>query len=364
MPNNTPLYAISHWQEVFETAETRKLKHLRWVPVPNKHDGLGFRRIARERDRCELFTAWNLMVQVASKGPPEQRGKLQREDQPLSPEDLGDMTGFPATIFSRAFTFFSSPAMCWLTCEQSRELSASSASRPARSGETPESPAVSPGTPAGSPVIPASSPAEGKGMEGREIPSAAGGGGGGAEKPPKRPRERNPLFDALASECGHDPNALSKDEGSMIAKALNGIREGCPSLTPEEIKLRAGNYRKMWPNASLTPTALSKHWSRCGAQQQALALSTETAKEPTESDLITERDRILKLIQMNCDTTSMGVDEQTCRVKFRGKWLEDGTKCIRPENRDEYLECKKRWLELNNQLHFSKQQKWDDVKPF
>lgn len=114
-------YRITNWDRLYETAETRKIKRLAWVPTRNKHDGLGFRRMTREKDPCELFTAWNLMLQIASKGEGKDRGTLTREGQPLEPEDLQMMTGFPSRIFKRGIEFFSSHNIAWL--EKIREIS-------------------------------------------------------------------------------------------------------------------------------------------------------------------------------------------------------------------------------------------------
>lgn len=141
------LYKIASWLEKFETAETKKLTHLKWVPTPNKHDGLGFRRIVAQKNRCELFCAWNLILQVASKGRKDtERGQLIRDGRPLSDEDLAMMTGFPVKIFTDALEFFSSPQMGWLVVEYQQP--------PASAGSPPE--------------VPAESPAEGNGREGIE----------------------------------------------------------------------------------------------------------------------------------------------------------------------------------------------------
>lgn len=143
-------YRIRDWDKHYETAETRKLVQLRWLPVPNKHDGLGYRRIAAQKDATNLFTAWILILQVASKGRgPEERGNLLRGQQVLGDEDLAMMTGFPKEIFTRALAFFSDPKMGWLLVHED-EL------------------ALSPVQPADSPAIPASSPAVWNGMEGME----------------------------------------------------------------------------------------------------------------------------------------------------------------------------------------------------
>lgn len=106
------IYRIKNWNENFEKSQTRKCSRMTWVAIPNKHDGKGFRRIARHDSATDLFTAWILMVEVASKMPI--RGTLSDEDGPLTPEDLADMTGFPPAIFHLAFTVLTQPEINWI----------------------------------------------------------------------------------------------------------------------------------------------------------------------------------------------------------------------------------------------------------
>lgn len=112
------LYKIARWNEVYETHETRKLVRLNWIPVPNKHDGLGFRMIAAEKDSAALFGVWNLLIQVASKSDRVNRGTLERDGVPLTARTLSTMTGFPERAIARALTFFSQPTIGWLLAEQ------------------------------------------------------------------------------------------------------------------------------------------------------------------------------------------------------------------------------------------------------
>lgn len=81
----------------------------------------------------------------------------------------------------------------------------------------------------------------------------------GAAEPPK-PRARNELFDAIAGVCGIAE--VTKSAGGRIAKALKEIKEATPEVTVEEIEARARRYREQWPNAELSPTALSANWGR------------------------------------------------------------------------------------------------------
>lgn len=135
-------YRVKDWGHHYETAETRKLVNLRWLPVPNKHDGLGFRRIAAQKDACELFTAWILILQVASKGRgPEERGNLLRGQEVLGDEDLAMMTGFPKEIFTRALEFFSNPKQGWLLVHED-ELPLSAGEPAESAGKAGASPAV------------------------------------------------------------------------------------------------------------------------------------------------------------------------------------------------------------------------------
>jgi hypothetical protein len=144
------LYKIKNWESQFETSETKKLAVLKWVPTPNKHDGLGFRRVAAQKNRCELFSAWNLILQIASRGKRGvDRGLLQRQGIPLGPQEMSLMTGFPSEIFEVALKFFSGAEVGWLEVEVFADE------------QPPESPAEPPATP-GNP------PAEEKRIEGRE----------------------------------------------------------------------------------------------------------------------------------------------------------------------------------------------------
>lgn len=144
-----PIYRIPMWRETFETGETRKLKQLTWCAMPNKHDGLSFRRMSREENSAELFAAWVLIVQVSSKGKADERGALIRDGRALTADDLAAMTSFPEEIFIRALNYFSSPKIGWLTVE-----------KPQQNPQSPDASADSAGLPAASAGLPAASAAK------------------------------------------------------------------------------------------------------------------------------------------------------------------------------------------------------------
>ena len=85
-------YRVRDWLKHFENAQSRRHDKLNWVPVPNKHDGIGYARVAAHERAPELLAAWVLILQVASKRrPKEKRGVLADGDTPLTAEDLAGL---------------------------------------------------------------------------------------------------------------------------------------------------------------------------------------------------------------------------------------------------------------------------------
>lgn len=149
------LYRITDWDVHFETDETRKRESLRWVPMPNKHDGLGFRLVASQRNAAELYAAWVLMLQIASKAKRGQRGVLARDGEALTADDMAIMTGFPKDGFARALTFFTQKKVGWITVEHTPDSPAGSAVGDVPKGLTSVPAAQSAGAPADDAVPPA-----------------------------------------------------------------------------------------------------------------------------------------------------------------------------------------------------------------
>lgn len=111
------LYSITNWGKHYETHETKKLVALKWVPFPNKHDGLTFRKLGTERDSAALFGAWVLIAQIASKSDSGDRGRLIRNGNPMTARDMALVTGFPEKDFQRALDYFTQPAIGWMNVE-------------------------------------------------------------------------------------------------------------------------------------------------------------------------------------------------------------------------------------------------------
>lgn len=169
------IYRIRDWDRHFETHDTRKMKRLAWVPIPNKHDGLGYRLLLQQPNGFQHYAAWLLIVQVASKCP--NRGTLADDTgNGLTAEALAAKTGAPANVFAKAFAAL--VEVGW--------LEAVAENLPVRREILPESP----GTPGDSPGAPGDSPGriEGKGKEGnrteqKELTASSETANGSGSKP-------------------------------------------------------------------------------------------------------------------------------------------------------------------------------------
>jgi hypothetical protein len=88
-------------------------------------------------------------------------------------------------------------------------------------------------------------------------------------------RERDPAFDALATETGNDLKALTRSAAQSIGVKLAEImvaeqtRLGAGWSREElaaEIRYRAERYRRLHPDWQLTAPSLAKYWGTLGAR--------------------------------------------------------------------------------------------------
>ena len=106
------IYRVKDWDRIYEKAQTRKCTAMNWVAVPNRHDGAGSATVAAHPRSCELFAAWILILETASKMPA--RGVLHKDGKAITPRDLAKRTRFPEEIFHLAFTVLVEPDIGWL----------------------------------------------------------------------------------------------------------------------------------------------------------------------------------------------------------------------------------------------------------
>jgi hypothetical protein len=93
----------------------------------------------------------------------------------------------------------------------------------------------------------------------QENPSRSGDERQGNPSRRGKPRERDLLFEKVAEVCGSDLARLTNSERGRINKATADLRSA--GATPEQVAVAATTWRRTYPNATLTPTALSAHWS-------------------------------------------------------------------------------------------------------
>lgn len=80
-----------------------------------------------------------------------------------------------------------------------------------------------------------------------------------------KPRPRDLAFERLAEVWCGDYHDVTRDQRGRINEALQQIREVSPGLDDGELAFLIGDRARMWeevyPEALLTPQALTAHWS-------------------------------------------------------------------------------------------------------
>jgi len=71
------IYRIRDWDRLYETHQTRRLKRLHWVPVPNQMDGDGYVELVDHPDGMAHLGCWLAILEIASRCEP--RGTLARD---------------------------------------------------------------------------------------------------------------------------------------------------------------------------------------------------------------------------------------------------------------------------------------------
>jgi len=211
-------YRIKNWDELYENHETRKLKKLSWVPIPNKHDGEGYGQIWERPDAAELFSAFVLILQVASKCP--RRGLLVSKDgMPITPKGLSLKTKAPESIFVSALQVLAD-GVGWIEEIDLDEIS----------GESPGIPGESPGTPG-------KTAAEGKGREGKG-------------------REQK------GTEVSRRKAVIGAKEYDVTLKGLQALLPDWPSSLVSYYHGRAGDYSKSSGATYKDWVAAIRNWRR------------------------------------------------------------------------------------------------------
>lgn len=96
---------VKNWAKNFETSETRKWKHLKWLPVSNNQCDPGYSKLMRLADGPLLFGAWIGILQAASRC--KVRGTfIEGDGTPYDAESLAAVAQMPTQLIERAIEFF------------------------------------------------------------------------------------------------------------------------------------------------------------------------------------------------------------------------------------------------------------------
>jgi len=88
---------------------------------------------------------------------------------------------------------------------------------------------------------------------------------GKAPPPPKPPKLRKPDPLSAAWAARFYPEGVPDDQVSKFGKELKSLKQ--MNATHEQVAIRAKNYRREF-DATLTPTALVKHWQTCAGNKK------------------------------------------------------------------------------------------------
>lgn len=76
--------------------------------------------------------------------------------------------------------------------------------------------------------------------------------------------ESEEVIDALIAVCHMDKQSMRQKDWSSLAKTASALVEA--GATPEEVHIRANQYRRKFQGVTLTPSALDKYWAMLSAR--------------------------------------------------------------------------------------------------
>lgn len=118
------LYRIKNWDANYEYNRSRKIAKLQWVLIPNNQTSDGYCTIMAQENPAEIYAAWILILQVASRCEP--RGTLLRSNgTPHTPATLAIKTRGRIEWFEAALKLLSCDEIGWMEFEENPELQGS-----------------------------------------------------------------------------------------------------------------------------------------------------------------------------------------------------------------------------------------------
>ena len=104
-----------------------------------------------------------------------------------------------------------------------------------------------------------------------------------AAAPQESSKKKDELFEAVAVACGIDWRTLTQSGRGPLNRAVKELRD--IGVTADQVGGRAAAYKKQYPDAPLTPMALTKHWAALGpapSRRQATRPACQYCDQPLD----------------------------------------------------------------------------------
>ncbi|CAB4169651.1 Helix-turn-helix domain containing protein [uncultured Caudovirales phage] len=88
---------------------------------------------------------------------------------------------------------------------------------------------------------------------------------------------RDLVWDSLMMVCGIESSQITKSSRGAYNRAVKDLKE--IGATEAQIVEHAFVFRKRWPEASLTPTALARRWAECDPERQHGTLALDASEQ-------------------------------------------------------------------------------------
>lgn len=115
------VYRIKDWRDHYENNRSREIKRPDWCAIPNKQDGLGYRRLLRRPCGEAAYGCFVACALAASKAQ-DRDGWLTDDGTengtPWDAEAISLKTGFGIATVEHMLTYCTSPEIGWITVAQ------------------------------------------------------------------------------------------------------------------------------------------------------------------------------------------------------------------------------------------------------
>lgn len=123
MTDKIPIYQIVAWDETYENDRSRQRDKCSWCAVPNKQDGLGYRRLIASKNGEAMYAAFLACSLICSKQPRPRQGYLtdngRPDGVPLTPEDLSLKSGIKISTIESMLELTTLASIGWIRVCQS-----------------------------------------------------------------------------------------------------------------------------------------------------------------------------------------------------------------------------------------------------